>query len=936
MEKFPTIAGDDDEPTSLVNAESHYTEEKKRQETEVKDMKDAIASSIQLKDAANKEFKQGLYEAALQGYNDALSILPELRQSDKKFKNTPRGKLVGTVENLILILQTNRAVTLSKLARWNDAVSASTRALCIDHVNVKALYRRGVARMNLQQPDHARRDFCTILSVRPKFKAAIEMINKLDNADEGNGVQSRKNCVGKNGLLSVQNLKRKDFDLQEELGEGNFSKVYKAVHISTGKKFALKVIEKAKIERMKVRHPNIHNEILMERKVLKMFRNRHPHIISFYGTFQDDIALYYVLEYAPGGELWSRLLDHEDPKKVQVGCSLAEASFYTAQVVSALKFMARNGIVHRDLKPENMMLTENGHIKLIDFMTCKNLVDKELNGPEYVGTPEYMSPEAINGESCNCSADLWALGCFIFQLIAGYPPFKCGSDYLTMRRALALHITFPSGFDKVARDLVERLLVFDWKDRMIRVLDILNEQDVDLETLSAVEDNFEVAEKCLDAVKAHPFFGNISFSNLHVQTPPDVDAETAELQRLEENIDLEAYGFGDLTGSASRADCSFTNIVGKQENQSVEGTEKGTLTYNQRARLMHRLEIRGLLLPSLPLFYPSEVHARCIRARRRGYLGYGREGNDEFSRKFSFMYLNLGPEGFSGQNSNAKRILLNSATTRINALSPKFVVICGNLTSAAPGDESYMSEVKQLQSSFGAINEEIDLFFVSGGRDIGLGCGRKIHCNTEGSNHSGWNELEVYRWNWGDEFYGAWFGGVRFLYICSHLWSVSTSEEQSETVKLQEEQLRWLKYELYVASLCAHHIVIFSSDPLLVDGNNGLPTAVRIELLQLMKTSKVSLVLTGVQGETGGKAILTGNEGKTLHMDSLLPPTIPVNKMNQHGEDEKENDESESSADEEKECRLVANLPMEKATSIQEVQIFRSSIKVRSVPLSFV
>ena len=95
-----------------------------------------------------------------------------------------------------------------------------------------------------------------------------------------------------------------DSPLGAELGEGNFSKVHRAVHGPTGCACAVKVIEKAKIDRMKIRHPNIHNEILMERRVLRRIgrgRGRHPGIVGFLGTFQDDKALYYAMQLCPGG-----------------------------------------------------------------------------------------------------------------------------------------------------------------------------------------------------------------------------------------------------------------------------------------------------------------------------------------------------------------------------------------------------------------------------------------------------------------------------------------------------------------------------------------------------------------------------------------------------------------------------------------------------------
>ena len=80
-------------------------------------------------------------------------------------------------------------------------------------------------------------------------------------------------------------------------------------------------------------------------------------------------------------------------------------------------------------KPENVLLSERGgHVILIDFGTAKDLILTDLNGPEFVGTPDFMSPEAVkeskNGSGCDFTADLWALGIVLYQLYAGALPFE--------------------------------------------------------------------------------------------------------------------------------------------------------------------------------------------------------------------------------------------------------------------------------------------------------------------------------------------------------------------------------------------------------------------------------------------------------------------------------------------------------------------------------
>ena len=88
------------------------------------------------------------------------------------------------------------------------------------------------------------------------------------------------------------------------------------------------------------------------------------------------------MEYLDKGELWESLTigDH-----IPIGISEDQAVFYIADIVLGLQYLRSQGIVHRDLKPENCVLGSNGHLKIIDFGTAKDLIDKSLNGPNFVG-----------------------------------------------------------------------------------------------------------------------------------------------------------------------------------------------------------------------------------------------------------------------------------------------------------------------------------------------------------------------------------------------------------------------------------------------------------------------------------------------------------------------------------------------------------------------
>uniref|UniRef100_A0A6U2NU09 non-specific serine/threonine protein kinase n=1 Tax=Leptocylindrus danicus TaxID=163516 RepID=A0A6U2NU09_9STRA len=236
----------------------------------------------------------------------------------------------------------------------------------------------------------------------------------------------------------------KDFEMCQELGTGNFSQVVVARHKITKVQYALKIIEKKKAEQLaKRQHPNVYNEIQMERRVLleKLAKpSRHPFIIRMHAAFQDYYSLYYLMDLhhdlSQGPNLHAELWEANRYKGFSVGAHFSLIPVYIAEVLEAIQFCHTRGVVHRDLKPENVLIQENGHICLIDFGTAKDLDNTDLNGPEFVGTPEYMSPEAVKGSSkdkdmpCGYAMDYWALGVMIYNLHIGVTSFCSPSPYL--------------------------------------------------------------------------------------------------------------------------------------------------------------------------------------------------------------------------------------------------------------------------------------------------------------------------------------------------------------------------------------------------------------------------------------------------------------------------------------------------------------------------
>ncbi|OIW27993.1 Pkinase-domain-containing protein [Coniochaeta ligniaria NRRL 30616] len=287
------------------------------------------------------------------------------------------------------------------------------------------------------------------------------------------GVRREVDAEGRTVLKPVKKGVR-DFNFGRVLGEGSYSTVYLATDRQTLREYAVKVLEKKHIiKEKKIKYVNI------EKNTLNRL-TEHPGIVRLYYTFQDETSLYYVLDLCSGGELLGVL---KKTGTFDVECT----RFYGAQILDAVEYMHSRGVIHRDLKPENVLLDDQMHIKITDFGTAKLLPDPrdprpqaELNPTQdigqdngnngraasFVGTAEYVSPELLTDKSAGKPSDLWAFGCIIYQLLAGRPPFKGGSEYLTFQKIVNLDYTFPEGFPPAARDLVERCLVLDPSRRL--------------------------------------------------------------------------------------------------------------------------------------------------------------------------------------------------------------------------------------------------------------------------------------------------------------------------------------------------------------------------------------------------------------------------------------------------------------------------------------
>uniref|UniRef100_A0A7S2CR63 cGMP-dependent protein kinase n=2 Tax=Alexandrium andersonii TaxID=327968 RepID=A0A7S2CR63_9DINO len=269
--------------------------------------------------------------------------------------------------------------------------------------------------------------------------------SQTEHGREGKDTMTRKSSKAASKAKAKTPIFRDELTHIGLLGCGGFGTVDFYEHSKTQQLYALKSMSKGYIVQTEMQ-----GCVMNEKEILWMCDS--PFIIRLYATYNTPQNLQLLLEVAHGGDL------HIAYQRKGLYGSKTHAVFYTAGVACAFQHLHGLKVVYRDLKPENVLVNADGHVKLTDMGLAKVCLGKTYT---VCGTPDYFAPEMIKQSGHSFSLDWWTLGVFLFELLAGDPPFEAPDPMQVYRNVCQGigKIQFPPSCMSAASSLIRGLLV---------------------------------------------------------------------------------------------------------------------------------------------------------------------------------------------------------------------------------------------------------------------------------------------------------------------------------------------------------------------------------------------------------------------------------------------------------------------------------------------
>uniref|UniRef100_A0A8C9X3V6 Serine/threonine-protein kinase PLK n=1 Tax=Sander lucioperca TaxID=283035 RepID=A0A8C9X3V6_SANLU len=236
------------------------------------------------------------------------------------------------------------------------------------------------------------------------------------------------------------------------LGKGGFARCYEMTDLSSNKMYAVKVIPQSRVSKPHQRD-KITNEIELHKTL------HHKHVVKFSHHFEDQENIYIFLELCSRKSLahiWKARHTLTEP----------EVRYYLKQIISGLKYLHSRGILHRDLKLGNFFVNENMELRLGDFGLAAKLETVEQRKKTICGTPNYLAPEVLNRQGHGTESDVWSLGCVMYTLMCGNPPFETLDLKETYKCIKEVRYNLPASLSPAAQKLISGILQKNPSDRL--------------------------------------------------------------------------------------------------------------------------------------------------------------------------------------------------------------------------------------------------------------------------------------------------------------------------------------------------------------------------------------------------------------------------------------------------------------------------------------
>lgn len=248
------------------------------------------------------------------------------------------------------------------------------------------------------------------------------------------------------------------FKIISLLGKGSFGKVYLVNDEKSHIPYAMKVIEKKMIKKL-----NYEDQTMRERSLLEKINS--PFVIKLKFAFQSKENLFFVTDFAQGGDLFYHLLVYKCFPEERV-------KLYVAEIALGLEALHSRNCIYRDLKPDNILIDKHGHLKLTDFGLSKVNLENSEKSFSIVGTPGYFAPEILLQSKYDHRVDYWSLGVIMYQMLEGRHPYDSlklldpkKKNKSKFEETIQYIPVFSEKSSLEARELCKQLLSYDPNDR---------------------------------------------------------------------------------------------------------------------------------------------------------------------------------------------------------------------------------------------------------------------------------------------------------------------------------------------------------------------------------------------------------------------------------------------------------------------------------------